>query len=209
MDRIPEDVDRIPVDVDRIPVDVDYNNLVDLGIDTSIKRMEKLLIEKMETTVRELDSHRRIAEIYIGNTYISRKKATYGQFVPFDRLNPNTWSWNDIKQHRIKHSKGNCRDEFVVFCAITSETMRGSGNEKTQRNVAIAMKQRLVQYYRLTRPDRRVVNNFLFREPREEIHYAYTIYMAVGYGNNSEDGVKAQNKPKDPAKNDELLDFYQ
>ena len=158
-------------------------NLVDLGIDTPISTMEQRLIAQLESTVRELERHsgRRIAKIYIGKTYIPRRRAPGGGFVPFDRLNPNTWRMDGIGNRWRDHRRDYGKDGLVVLSAITRETVP-KGSRMSQEDLALALEQRLLHHHLLVQPDPRVVNEtFTAGHLAERNYHAYAVYMAFRY----------------------------
>ena len=180
-------------------------NLVDLGIGTPISTMEQMLIAQLEDTVEKLESHpdRRIAKIYIGKTYIPRRKAPGGGFVTFNRLNPNTWRMDGISSRwREHHRRGYGRDGLVVLCATTREIVPERA-QMSQEDLALAMEQKLLHHYLLSHPDPRVVNEtFTAGHLAQHNYHGYAVYMAFRYaddGNTLPHEVEAQNEPSSPS----------
>ena len=159
-------------------------NLVDVGIGTPINSMEQILIAQLEDTVRELEccSGRRIARIYIGKTLIPRRRAPGGGFVPFSSMNPNTWRMRGISSRwRSHHSQDYGRDGLVVLCAVTRDNVHEEST-MSQEQLALAIEQRLLHYYRLTNPDPRFVNDtFTTGHLAQHSYHAYAVYMAFRY----------------------------
>ena len=159
-------------------------NLVDVGIvgkDTPIISMEQILIKQLEDTVRELErsSGRRIARIYIGNTYIPHRRTPGGGFVPFSCMNPNTWRKAGISSRWRSHHRQ--RDGLVVLCAVTRDHMP-ERSTMSQEQLALAMEQRLLHHYYLTNPDPRFVNEtFTTGHLAQHNYHAYAVYMAFRY----------------------------
>ena len=175
-------------------------NLVDLGIDTPISTMEQRLIAQLESTVRELERHsgRRIAKIYIGKTYIPRRRAPGGGFVPFDRLNPNTWRMDGIGNRWRDHRRDYGKDGLVVLSAITRETVP-KGSRMSQEDLALALEQRLLHHHLLVQPDPRVVNEtFTAGHLAERNYHAYAVYMAFRYEEASGQNPSTSSTPRKP-----------
>ena len=189
-------------------------NLVDLGIGTPISTMEQMLIAQLESTVEELErrSDMIIGRIYIGKTYIPRRRTPGGGFVPFECLNSNTWRMKGISDRwREHHRRDYGRDGLVVLCAITRETVP-EGSPMSQEDLALAMEQKLLHHYLLSHLDLRVVNEtFTAGHLAQHNYHAYAVYMAFRYaddGNTLPHEVEAQNEPSSPSPReaDELED---
>ena len=177
-------------------------NLVDLAICTSISRMEQMLIAQLDSTVRELESlsKQRIAKIYVGKTYIPRKKASGKRYMPFDCLAPNTWKMTGIRNRWRDHHRQNYgRDGLVVLCAITKETVPNR-SQMSQEDLAQAMERRLLDHYLFDHPEKGVVNEtFTTGNLSEHNYHAYGVYIAFTYEETS-----AQNPQKDTRAEDEI-----
>ena len=140
-------------------------NPADIAGQNEVKAIKQKLIAQLESTVRELElqSDRTIAKIYIGKTYIQRRKKGGGK--GHQKLNPlkhHTWKKNGISDRWGDHKKQDYgRDGLVVLGAITRETMpercRESG-QIDQEDFTLAMEQKLLHHYLLSHPDPRVVN---------------------------------------------------
>ena len=135
-------------------------NLVDLGKCISRSRMEQMLIAQLDSTVKELNrlSKQRIAKIYIGKTYIPRKKAVGKRYMSLNCLDPNTWRMTGIRNRWRDHHRQNygC-DGLVVLCAITKETV-SNRSQMSQEDLAQAMERRLLDHYLFDHPETGVVN---------------------------------------------------
>ena len=160
-------------------------NPADLTSETEVKGIKRKLVRQLESTVRELELHsdRTIAKIYIGKTYIQRRRLRVG-YQTFDPLNHHTWTNNGIMQVHRHEEYG--RDGLVVLGAITRETVPERCRDRVhQEDFALAMEQKLLHHYLLSHPDPRVVNeSFSTGQAPGHRHYAYAIYMAFRYADN-------------------------
>ena len=173
-------------------------NLVDVGIGTPISSMEQTLIAQVKRTVRELErcSGRRIAKIYIGKTYIPRRRTPRGGFVPFSCMNPNTWRMAGISSRwHSHHGQDYGRDGLVVLCAVTRDNVP-EGSTMSQEQLALAMEQKLLHHYRLAHPDPRFVNEtFTTGHLAQYNYHAYAVYMAFRYEEASGDSPQLSTTP--------------
>ena len=163
-------------------------NLVHLDQPTAIDDIQRLLIAKIVTTIRELENgldpaeQRRIEKVYIGKTYIAtkREQGRYGKLIPFNPRDPDTWLMTGINsRHNAHRKKDYGRDGMVVLCAITNETMT-EGCRVNHEQYALAVEQKLLHHYLITHPDSKVAND-TFATGREGDHEGYVIYMTFTY----------------------------
>ena len=158
------------------------------NLELEVEAIKEKLVKQLESTISdlELQSDRTIAKIYIGKTYIHRRKRPGGGYLTFDPLNSYTWRKKGISSRWQDHKKEDYgRDGLVVLGAITRETMpercRESG-QIDQEDFALAMEQKLLHHYLLSHPDPRVVNDsFSTGRATEDRCYAYAVYMAFRY----------------------------
>ena len=146
-----------------------------------MEAIKQKLIAELESTVRELELHsdRTIAKIYIGKTFIQRRKKGGGR--GYQNLNPlkhHTWKKNGISSrwHVHKHEDYG-RDGLVVLGAITKQTMPERCRDRVhQEDFALAMEQKLLHHYLLSHPDPRVVNeSFTAGQATKDKCYAYAV----------------------------------
>ena len=161
-------------------------NLADLGSETTVKGIKQRLIEKLEDTVRALEtgSGRKIVNIYIGKTFIKQRVRQDGMgYQIFNPLNPLSWSMQGINSYWEDHKrKEHGRDGLVVLGAITRETMPERCRDRVhQEDFALAMEQKLLHHYLLSHPDPRVVNKTFFTKYMKRSQYAYGLYMTFRY----------------------------
>ena len=161
-------------------------NPANIAGENKVKHIKRKLIAQLESTIRELELHsdRTIAKIYIGKTYIQRKRKPGGGFRTVDPINHHTWKKNGISSrwHVHKHEDYG-RDGLVVLGAITRETMPERCRGRVhQEDFALAMEQKLLHHYLLSHPDPRVVNDsFSTGQLTKDKCSAYAVYMAFRY----------------------------
>ena len=161
-------------------------NLADIESERKVKHIKRKLVKQLESTINELELHsdRRIGKIYIGKTFIQRKRKPGGGFMTFNPLNHNTWEKNGISSRWGSHKHEDYgRDGLVVLGAITKQTVPEKCRDRVhQEDFTLAMEQKLLHHYLLSHPDSRVVNDtFTAGRPPERNHYAYAVYMAFSY----------------------------
>ena len=170
-------------------------NPADIAGLTDVEAIKQRLIDQLENTVRQLEhnSHRTIANIYIGKTYIPQRKKPGGQgYLTFDPLNKNTWKMEGIGDRWSDHRyEGYGRDGLVVLGAITRETMPERCRGRVhQEDFALAMEQMLLHHYLLSHPDPRVVNEtFSTGQATRTKRHAYAVYMAFRYEDTRVEGT--------------------
>ena len=180
-------------------------NPANLAGQTEVEAIKQKLIAQLESTVRELELHsdRTIAKIYIGKTFIQRRKKGGGR--GYQNLNPlkhHTWKKNGISSrwHVHKHEDYG-RDGLVVLGAITKQTMPERCRDRVhQEDFALAMEQKLLHHYLLSHPDPRVVNeSFTAGQATKDKCYAYAVYMAFRYEGESSPSTMCQYSEPGPS----------
>ena len=161
-------------------------NPANLSSERKVKYVKRKLIQQLEQTVRELEFHseRRIAKIYIGKSFIQRRRKPGGGFTKFEPLDHRTWRKNGISSRWGEHKHHDYgRDGLVVLGAITRQTMPEKCRSRVhQEDFVLAMEQKLLHHYLLSKPDSRVVNEtFTAGRAPQRNSYAYAIYMAFRY----------------------------
>ena len=161
-------------------------NLADIRSERKVKHIKRKLVSQLEDTTKELELHseRRIGKLYIGKTFIQRRRRAGGGFMTFNPLNHHTWKKNGISSRWGIHKHEDYgRDGLVVLGAITKQTVPERCRDRVhQEDFTLAMEQKLLHHYLLSHPDSRVVNDtFTAGRPPERNHYAYAVYMAFSY----------------------------
>ena len=177
-------------------------NLADLTTETEVKGIKRTLIEQLEQTVQDLEtqSDRTIAKIYIGKTYMQRKRKP-GGFRKFDPDDHKTWKKNGISSRWGDHKwKDYGRDGLVVLGAITRQTVIdtcGGQCRVHQEDFTLAMEQKLLHHYLLSHPDPRVpvVNKTFATGKTTRRSIAYAVYMAFSYEETSPSTMYQDSEP--------------
>ena len=161
-------------------------NPADIAGEKKVKRIKRKLVRQLESTVRELElqSDRTIDKIYIGKTFIQRRRNPGGGFKAVDPINHHTWKKNGISSRwQVHRHEDYGRDGMVVLAAITKETMPERCRDRVhQEHFALAMEQKLLHHYLLSHPDPRVVNeSFSTGQTTKHRCSAYAVYMAFRY----------------------------
>ena len=193
------------------------NPVKKLTSEPEVEEIKTKLIAQLEQTIEDLESgeflsDRTIAKVYIGKTYLQRKRKAGGGFKKFDPDDHHTWKKNGISSRWGEHKhKDYGRDGLVVLGAITRETVNKTCRGRVhQEDFALAMEQKLLHHYLLSHSDPKVpVVNETFTTGRTTKRrcIAYVIYMAFSYTedssssnmyNNSEPGPSHTPPPQSP-----------
>ena len=161
-------------------------NPADLTTETEVEGIKGMLMAQLEQTVQDLEtqSDRTIAKMYIGKTYMQRKRRP-GGFRTFDPDDHKTWKKNGISSRWGDHKKKDYgRDGLVVLGAITRQTVIntcGGQCRVHQEDFTLAMEQKLLHHYLLSHRDPRVVNETFATGKTTRRSIAYAVYMAFSY----------------------------
>ena len=161
-------------------------NPADLTSETEVEGIKGMLLKQLKQTVEDLEtqSDRTIAKIYIGKTYMQRKRRP-GGFRTFDPDDHKTWKKNGISSRWGDHKRKDYgRDGLVVLGAITRQTVIDTCGRQCrvhQEDFTLAMEQKLLHHYLLSHPDPRVVNETFATGKTTRRSIAYAVYMAFSY----------------------------
>ena len=194
------------------------NPVKKLTTETEVEEIKTKLIAQLEQTIKDLESgeflsDRTIAKVYIGKTYLQRKRKQGGGFQKFDPDDHHTWKKNGISSRWGDHKKKkpskdgkdgrDGRDGLVVLGAITRETVLNTCRGRVhQEDFALAMEQKLLHHYLLSRSDPKVpVVNETFTTGRTTKRrcIAYVIYMAFSYTEESSSSSMYNNSESGPS----------
>ena len=176
-------------------------NLADIRSEEEVKQIKRKLVNQLESTARELEFHsdRTISKLYIGKTFIQRRRKPGGGFMIFNPLKHHTWRKNGISSRWGSHKHEDYgRDGLVVLGAITKQTVPKKCRDRVhQEDFTLALEQKLLHHYLLSHPDSRVVNaTFTAGRPPERNYYAYAVYMAFSY-TDDDDGTATDNESEE------------
>ena len=191
------------------------NPVKKLTSETEVEEIKTKLIAQLEQTIEDLESgeflsDRTIDKVYIGKTYVQQKRKPGGGkgFLKFDPDDHHTWRKDGISSRWGDHKHGkDGRDGLVVLGAITRETVLNTCRGRVhQEDFALAMEQKLLHHYLLSRSDPKVpVVNKTFATGRttQSGWIAYVIYIAFSYkkessSSTSEPGPSHTTPPQSP-----------
>ena len=165
-------------------------NPVDLTGERNVKQIKRKLIQQLGETVKALEFHsdRKIANIYIGKTFVKQKRKHGRGFQTFRTSDHHTWKKNGISSRWRDHRKQDYgRDGLVVLGVLTRQSLPKECSRRIhQEHLALAMEQKLLHHYLLSEPDSRVVNEtFTAGNLDHGKSFAYAVYMAFSYGEGS------------------------
>ena len=142
----------------------DEECLVDITHEDTMHTIEEKLVKKIEDIFTDLQIQKdaTVDKFYIGKTYI--QTWTGRKMNP---LNPNTWKKGGISSRWGDHKKEDYgKDGMIVIAVITRdqvplrETDDPSKPEPAvhQEDYTLALEQRLMHYYKITKGDKRLAN---------------------------------------------------
>ena len=176
--------------------------LVELTHRDTLETAEKKLVEKIENLFLEIQIQKdvRINKFYIGKTFVQKKAKT----KILNPLNPNTWRKEGISSRWSDHKANDYgKDGMIVIAVITKEqvppTKEGKPAVVHQELYTLALEQRLLHYYKITKGDVRLVNKtFTCGNTDKKASAGHALYVAFscientgeeGMENNTESGI--------------------
>ena len=170
----------------------DRECLVDITHRDTLETAEKKLVEKIEKLFLEIQIQKdvRINKFYIGKTYI-RKTANAKKL---DKFNPKTWRKEEISSRWSDHKANDYgKDGMIVIAVITKEqvpqTKEGKPAVVDQEQYTLALEQRLLHYYKITKGDVRLVNKTFTSGTDKEGSAGYALYVAFSCIASSNDTI--------------------
>ena len=128
----------------------------------------------------EIASQRKVEKLYIGKTYIHRRRAPRG-FVPIDPKNPWTYKKGGIGSRWREHRNNDYgRDGMIVLVVIPREAVPSNAKPGLhQEDYTFALEQALLHHFMITNYDHRIANDS-FATGGTDVHgsAAYALYMA-------------------------------
>ena len=146
------------------------------------EKMLRMLEKNLFDTVEKLEegSRRTIAKIYVGKTYIEKRK---NKNIDFHRLDPSTWVMTGIGSRFRYHHHDKNRDGLVVLGAITRETLPLEFNS-TQK-LALSLEDELTS--RCKRDDERIEKETYYSPgKRAKNKTIFCVYIAYRYATEEE-----------------------
>ena len=155
----------------------------DVAVDEIVKRLK----EKLEDNIRELERQRdgKVTKIYIGKTFIKKRKKRGGGFQQFDPMQPSTWKKNGISSHWGSHKRKKGKHGLIVLTAVTRKVVpKGVAN---QQRYALILEQKLIHRYEFDE-DVRLENKSSGEGAQTKIIcYGYALYVAFTFEKDADD----------------------
>lgn len=159
------------------------------------KAAEEMLIKKVDE-IKDKIGKKKLSEYYIGKTFVDAKGRN------LDEKKPDTWNLDGIKgrfrDHRYVGYNG------LIFLTVI-KTVRGDHYKFTHQDFALALEERLIQYYKIDKNDRKIKNeNFKEgkrgkqadegdeRHEGDKRHDGYAVYIAVKLTEEEQGGQRRQ-----------------
>ena len=170
----------------------------DITDEDTLETAEKKLVEKIEKLFLEIQIQKdvRINKFYIGKTYIRKTENA----KKLDKLNPNTWKKKGIRDRWDDHKANDYgKDGMIVIAVITRLQVPQIEGGKTvvhQELYTLALEQRLLHHYKITKPDARLENKtFTSGGTDNEKSAGYALYVAFScIENTDEEEVEENNE---------------
>ena len=162
------------------------DNLVDIRGLTQLEEAKNKIVAKINDIIKSLETSRekRVAKIYLGKTYIHRRRASSNRYLDLNPMDDRTWRLKGISGRWNEHRRTDYgKDGMVVLAAVTKEAIPPQCQDRIhQQDYAFAIEQRLLHHFIIATADRRVVNpGFSTGETDQNISAAYAIYMAFAF----------------------------
>ena len=128
----------------------------------------------------EIASERKVEKLYIGKTYIHRRRAPRG-FVPIDPKNPWTYKKGGIGSRWREHRNNDYgRDGMIVLAVIPREAVPPNAKPGLhQEDYTFALEQALLHHFMITNYDGRIANDSFATGGTDVLgSAAYALYMA-------------------------------
>ena len=157
------------------------DNTVDIR-GSDFGQAKKTILKHIDDCIRclEIARGRKMEKLYIGKTYIPRKKAPRG-FVPIDPKNPWTYKKGGIGSRWREHRNSDYgRDGMIVLAVIPRGAVPSNAKPGLhQEDYTFALEQALLHHFMITNYDDRIAND-TFATGGTDVHgsAAYALYMA-------------------------------
>ena len=194
------------------------DNLVDIRGLTELKHTKNKIVDKIKDIITSLEIGRgqRVAKIYIGKTYIQRRKkrkknilkrtkskrtTSKSQGRNLDPMDGKTWRVDGISDRWKDHrSKDYGKDGMVVLAAVTKEAIPPRCWDRIKKeDYAFAIEQRLLHHFLIATADQRVVNQgFCTGGTNKNKSAAYAIYMTFAFEETAQQELAMPASPISP-----------
>ena len=190
----------------------------DISNEDTLQKMEDKLVNKIEENFRAIEIGRdaKINKFYIGKTFVQKPKRSK-TVIPTD---PKSWTKTGISSRWGDHKKEDYgKDGMVVIAVITKDQvpLHQNGDRVIgQEHYTLALEQRLLHYYKITRKDTRLDNEtFTSGGTDKKGSAAYALYVAFSLEPEAnEDNSCIQNETRedesveiDPNESNQVMDI--
>ncbi len=173
----------------------------DISNEDTLQKMEDKLVNKIEENFRAIEIGRdaKINKFYIGKTFVQKPKRSK-TVIPTD---PKSWTKTGISSRWGDHKKEDYgKDGMVVIAVITKDQvpLHQNGDRVIgQEHYTLALEQRLLHYYKITRKDTRLDNEtFTSGGIDKKGSAGYALYVAFSLEPEAnEDNNCIQNETRD------------
>ena len=177
----------------------DKECLVDITREDTLHIVEDKLVKKIEDIFTDLQIQKdaTVDKFYIGKTFVQSTKR--GKINP---LNPSTWKKGGISSRWGDHKEEEYgRDGMIVIAVITRdqvplrETDDPSKPEPAvhQEDYTLAIEQRLMHYYKITKGDKRLANKtFTSGGADKKGSAGYALYVAFSLKKNETEETEGE-----------------
>ena len=154
----------------------------------TIQEAEKTLTEQIDKLFQDLKIQRErdIKMFYIGKTYVQCNKKYKG----VNPKNPLTWKKDGISSRWNDHRKEEYgRDGMIVIAVITRDQVPITAAPKVKQELyTLALEQRLLHYYQITKGDERLHNDtFTSGGIDKKGSAGYALYVAFSLSEDEEE----------------------
>ena len=154
----------------------------------TIQEAEDKLTEKIDTLFQDLRIQRdkEIKMFYIGKTFVQANQ----KYTKLNPLIPDSWRKGGISSRWNDHRKEEYgKDGMIIIAVITrDEVPEGAAPKVKQELYTLALEQRLLHYYQITKGDKRLHNDTFTSGGTDKKRSAgYALYVAFSLSEDEEE----------------------
>ena len=154
----------------------------------TLEKAEDKLVENIENIFQDLQTQRekKITKFYIGKTFVQANQ----KYPKLNPLNPGSWRKGGISSRWNDHRKEEYgRDGMIVIAVITRDQVPTTAASKVKQELyTLALEQRLLHYYQITKGDERLHNEtFTSGGTDKKGSAGYALYVAFSLSEDEEE----------------------
>ena len=166
----------------------DRGYLVDITQLDTLEKAEDKLVENIENIFQDLQTQteKKITKFYIGKTFVQANQK-YPKLYP---LNPGSWRKEGISSRWKDHRKEEYgKDGMIVIAVIARDQVPTTVASKVKQELyTLALEQRLLHYYQITKGDERLHNDtFTSGGTDKKGSAGYALYVAFSLSEDEEE----------------------